>query len=180
VHTTSHGDAVEAWMNQGAPTLAPPRSRGASAASLRALGLGSEDAHPRLEARRASTGLEYLIVPLRPGALERIRVDGPALSRALADAGAEFVYALAVGDEVEGRTWDRAGIGEDAATGSAAGPTAAFLIEQGHLAASATLELRQGRFVERPSLLRARMQAGEAWVGGEVRATGEGHLEIDG
>src|SRR5262249_4448123 len=99
VHTAARGEAIEAWMNQGAAALAPPRSSAAGAAALHALGLAPGDAHPRLEARRASTGLEYLVVPLRPEALGRIRVDGTALSRALAEAGAEFVYALAVGDE---------------------------------------------------------------------------------
>lgn len=41
--------------------------------------------------------------------------------------GADFVYVLDIVNR-EGRTWDNAGLIEDIATGSAAGPSGAFLV----------------------------------------------------
>ena len=48
----------------------------------------------------------------------------------LHEVGADFVYVLDP-DRPEGRTWDNSGLTEDVATGSAAGPTAAYLINHG-------------------------------------------------
>ena len=48
----------------------------------------------------------------------------------LSEIGADFVYVLDP-DRPEGRTWDNRGVTEDVATGSAAGPTAAYLVNHG-------------------------------------------------
>ena len=77
-----------------------------------------------------STGLPYLIVPVRAEELAAAEIRVPDFEALLAECGAKFVYVL---DPValEGRTWDNAGRVEDVATGSAAGPAAAYLIHLG-------------------------------------------------
>lgn len=67
---------------------------------------------------------------------EREAVAESALSWVdrLARVGAKFVYVFDP-DAREGRTWDNGGAVEDVATGSAAGPAAAYLAAHG-LAAS--------------------------------------------
>ena len=51
----------------------------------------------------------------------------------------------------EGRTWDNAGAVEDVATGSAAGPAAAYLAAHGLAAEDESIVINQGRFLGRPS-----------------------------
>lgn len=105
---------------------------------LRALGLDTTDAHASLPAQVASTGLPTTIVPLRdPAALPRIVADFAALRAALGENPDERIahncYVVA---EVAPGHWaarmfaaDIPG-GEDAATGSAAGPFGAYLHER--------------------------------------------------
>ena len=73
-----------------------------------------------------STGLRYLIVPVRNGALARARISHRELDVALAAVGAEYAYLLDA-EAGEGRHWNNDGVVEDAATGSAAGCVAAYL-----------------------------------------------------
>ncbi len=106
-----------------------------SAPILRALGLSASDAHPSLPAQVASTGLPTTVVPLRdPAALQRIAVDWPAFRASLDDGrdGRIAHNCYIVGEVAQGH-WaarmfagDLPG-GEDAATGSAAGPFGAYL-----------------------------------------------------
>jgi trans-2,3-dihydro-3-hydroxyanthranilate isomerase len=50
------------------------------------------------------------------------------------------------------------GVPEDPATGSAAGPLAVHLCRHGRIAFGAEIEIRQGAEIDRPSLLRARVE----------------------
>ncbi len=106
-----------------------------SAPILRALGLNESDAHSSLPAQVASTGLPTTVVPLSdPAALKRIAVDWPAFRAALGDGGdARIAHNCYLVGEVAPGHWaarmfagDIPG-GEDAATGSAAGPFGAYL-----------------------------------------------------
>ena len=74
----------------------------------------------------------------------------PDFEALLATVGAKFAYVLDVAAR-EGRTWDNAGLMEDIATGSAAGPVGAYLRHHRAATASETVTLKQGRFVGRPS-----------------------------
>ena len=139
------------------------------------------DLHPELPLQVVSTGLPYLIVPLRRG-LERARIGTTDFGAVLARLGAAFVYVLDV-EAREGRSWDNAGRVEDIATGSAVGPAAAYLVAQGYASPGVTLPFAQGRFVGRPSHLRACVEAGidDAWrvaVSGEVCLVGDGQLRV--
>ena len=57
-------------------------------------------------------------------------------------------------DVPEGRTWDNQGLVEDVATGSAAGPTGAYLVQHGVRPAGQVIAVQQGARGGRPSELR--------------------------
>jgi trans-2,3-dihydro-3-hydroxyanthranilate isomerase len=73
-------------------------------------------------------------------------------------------------------------VGEDPATGSAAGPLGVYLAEHGLLSPGAGLRVHQGEQVDRPSLLEVEVERDGrtwiAWVGGEVRHVGEGAFHL--
>jgi predicted PhzF superfamily epimerase YddE/YHI9 len=98
------------------------------------------------------------------------------LASMLHEVGAEFVYVLDP-DRPEGRTWDQAGTTEDVATGSAAGPTAAYLIHHGRRPAGEPFQIHQGRFVGRPSRMDVRQaDDGSIHVGGLVAPFSSGTM----
>lgn len=142
--------------------------------------LGS-DLDPRLPLEVVSTGLRYLLVPVRDSALGRARISHGELDIALAELGAQYAYLLDA-ESREGRHWTNDGAVEDAATGSAAGCVAAYLSRHGLLGSDHETELRQGRFMNRPSTIRiaARHVDNEirVSVGGDVVLIGSGRLDV--
>ncbi len=140
-----------------------------------------EDLDTRLPLEVVSTGLRYLIVPVRQGALARARISHRELDVALAEVGAEYAYLLDA-EAAEGRHWNNDGVVEDAATGSAAGCVAAYLHRHGRLGDDREIQLGQGRFINRPSAISisARNVDGEILVrvGGEVVLVGSGRLDV--
>jgi trans-2,3-dihydro-3-hydroxyanthranilate isomerase len=143
--------------------------------------LGGADLDPGLPLEVVSTGLRYLIVPVRTGVLGRARISHRELDVALADVGADYAYLLDA-EAREGRHWNNDGVVEDAATGSAAGCVAAYLHRHGRLRDDQNTELRQGRFMNRPSTIgiSARSADGgiQVRVGGEVVLVGSGRLDV--
>ena len=139
------------------------------------------DLDTRLPLEVVSTGLRYLIVPLRKGALARARISHRELDVALAEVGADYAYLLDT-EAREGRHWNNDGVVEDAATGSAAGCVAAYLHRHGQLADDQDTELRQGRFLNRPSSISISARSAEGGirvrVGGEVVLVGSGRLGV--
>jgi PhzF family phenazine biosynthesis protein len=148
-------------------------------ASWFSLSIGDLDTRLPLEV--VSTGLRYLIVPVRNGALARAGITYRELDVALAEIGAEYAY-LVDADAQEGRHWNNDGVVEDAATGSAAGCVAAYLHRHGQLGDDEDAELRQGHFIGRPSRISisARNDGGgvRVRVGGEVVLVGSGRLNV--
>jgi PhzF family phenazine biosynthesis protein len=166
---------VDASMDQGPADFGPAVSADLAAAYLDALGLMDEDSHPDLPMQVVSTGLPYLVVPLRSG-LERAGIRGGGFVALLARSGAKFVYALDP-DRPEGRTWDNAGRVEDVATGSAAGPAGAYLVHHGARRRGEPLIVHQGRFVGRQSTIDVRVgPAGNVFVGGPVASVAAGRF----
>jgi PhzF family phenazine biosynthesis protein len=165
----------DARMNQGKATLQPPLGRAESQAFLAALNLDASQLDIRFPLQVVSTGLPYLLVPAA-GGLERARVAHPAFEALLATVGAKFAYVFDVAAR-EGRTWDNAGLVEDIATGSAAGPVGAYLIQHGAAAAGEFITLKQGRFVGRPSKIMVQADAaGDIMVSGGVVVLARGEL----
>jgi PhzF family phenazine biosynthesis protein len=166
----------EAEMNQGSPALAAPLAEQDAARLAGALGLSRGDLH-RLPLQVVSTGLPYLIVPVARG-LDRARIAVGDFEERLASVGAKFVYVFDP-DTREGRSWDNAGVVEDVATGSAAGPAAAFLAAHGLAAPDETVVINQGRFLGRPSMIAVTPDTrGNLWVGGPVAPVARGVVDL--
>ncbi|MGI8450521.1 MAG: PhzF family phenazine biosynthesis protein [Streptosporangiaceae bacterium] len=166
----------EAEMNQGVPAVAPPLAEGVAAGFAGALGLSQDDLH-RLPVQVISTGLPYLIVPVARG-LDRARIVAADFGDRLASVGAKFAYVFDP-DKREGRSWDNAGAVEDVATGSAAGPAAAFLAAHGLAAKDETIVISQGRFLGRPSVIKVTPDSGgNLWVGGPVSPVARGVVDL--
>ena len=172
------GETYLAEMDQGAAVIEEPIAQDRVDAFLKALSLQRADLAGGLPLQVISTGLPYLIVPVSAN-LERARIVMTGFEALLATVGAKFVYVLDVGRR-EGRTWDNDGRVEDIATGSAAGPTAAYLVAHGLALHDEVITLAQGRFVGRPSELHAIVRGGPAGVSvrGRVCPVGDGALRL--
>ena len=132
------------------------------------------------------TGIVHLMVPLGgEDALRGASREDRGCVDVCARAGVESLYLFAVrglGDVVA-RMFDRsAEIGEDPATGSAAGPLGAYLAEHDAAGMPGHMTIAQGAAVGRPSSMEvdvARDDAGwVAFVGGGVRIVGGGWFDL--
>ena len=192
VQTTSFGDVpVEvdlgkgfAWMTQHRPVFGPEFEDRHVAAE--ATGLELDDLHPELPMQVISTGLGPLIVPIRDeGALRRAERYEPGCRRATAESGGECLYLFVVrGDgDLMARMFDASlGVGEDPATGSAAGPLGVYLASRGLAGMPGEAVIAQGEMVGRPSFLHLNVKPeDDSWnvrVGGGVRIVGEGVFRV--
>ncbi|NCC13794.1 MAG: PhzF family phenazine biosynthesis protein [Spirochaetia bacterium] len=160
-------------MNQGAATMLGHIPVSDYPKLIEPLGLNVDNLAPGYPLQVVTTGLPYLIVPIRSG-LGNTGIFSSDYESALAAYGAKFVYVFAV-DAMEGRTWDFSGL-EDVATGSAAGPVGAYLCEHGAYREGEEIILHQGRFVGRPSELRIlkERETGNMIVSGNVSIVAEG------
>lgn len=160
-------------MNQGTAQTIEAISASDYPMLIEPLGLGIDDLASSYPLQVVTTGLPYLIVPIRRG-LEHTGIFSPDYESLLASYGAKFVYVFAL-DAMEGRTWDYCGL-EDVATGSAAGPLGAYLCEHGICREGEEIILHQGRFVGRNSELRVlkSRKTGTMMVSGNVSIIAEG------
>lgn len=145
--------------------------------------LEARDLHPLLPLQIGSTGLRYLVVPVKAGALERARIDKD-ISLDLQKIGAEFAV-LFDPENMEIRHWDNDGLTEDVATGSAAGVVAGYGVHHKVCMPGMQIRLSQGRFAGRPSQIIAECGGsfsapGPVSVGGNVTIVGQGTLSLYG
>jgi trans-2,3-dihydro-3-hydroxyanthranilate isomerase len=133
-----------------------------------------------------STGIAHLMVSVvSEEVLRRASRDDRGCAEVTERANAESLYLFAIrGDgEVIARMFDRSiQIGEDPATGSAAGPLGVYLAEHGLAGMPGHITIAQGEMVGRPSFLQVDVERGDAgWVahvGGGVRIVGEGSFRL--
>ncbi len=171
-------------MTQPRPVFGDTLSNRAGLAA--ALGLDLEDLEARLPAQAVSTGVPFLIVPLRDrAALARLELRTERW-RALS-TGLEGVYAFTSlgGNEAQSRLLGVAGIAEDPATGAAAGPLGAYLVHHGVVTAGspARILVRQGLEMGRPSEIHVEIEGSPeapscARVAGDCVALGRGELTL--
>jgi PhzF family phenazine biosynthesis protein len=179
VTTRQVGDHYLCEMNQGAAMFGGDVAAVTLEPILARLGLGEADLVSGISARVVSTGLPYLIIPVRPDALARAVIQGRDLEDLLGAMGAKFVLVLDV-ERPEIRTWDNLGQLEDVATGSAAGPAAAYLFTLGLADRSLPVDLAQGRFAGRPSRIAVvESKEGHLLVSGEVWPVSHGVLDLN-
>jgi len=177
-------DSGSARMRQLAPEFGSSYDDlGAVAA---AAGLEIDDLVSELPIVPVSTGIAHLMVPVRDeSAIRRAVRDDRGSARVCEEADAESLYLFTVrgpGD-VLARMFDRsASIGEDPATGSAAGPLGAYLSAHEIGGMPGSCVVAQGEFTGRPSSLHVEVAADDgSWlidVGGGVRIVGDGAFEI--
>lgn len=173
------GSMYHAEMDQGRASFQAPIDKEAYGELLSALNLSAEDLMEGFPLQVVSTGLPYLIVPIKAN-LASARIVRRDFEALLAQIGAKFVFVLDV-PSLEGRTWDNDGRVEDIATGSAAGPAGAFLVAHRLIPPDTPLVIRQGRFIGRPSELTVVVcgeSASSVQVSGGVVFVGCGHLDL--
>jgi trans-2,3-dihydro-3-hydroxyanthranilate isomerase len=177
VEVSRENGSWRASMLQNAAEFGPELERDEVMA---AVGLHAEDAHPELPPQVVSTGMPHVMAPVsEPGALARARPDYPALHELSEPYGSIVVYlACCEPDrgEARARSFTRtAEMGEDPATGSAAGPLGAYLLER---TGCERLVIRQGEEMGRPSLLVVEMEEGRPQVSGGVVPVFDGELSL--
>jgi trans-2,3-dihydro-3-hydroxyanthranilate isomerase len=151
----------------------------------RAIGLTVAELDPRRPVQTVSTGLPTTIVPVRDlDTLRRATRNEHLVGEAVRATGGQDLYLFApTAEGVTARMFDSEfGIGEDPATGSAAGPLGIYLAEYGDLDTTRPVSIRQGEQVGRPSELHveARREDG-VWrvrVGGGVHVVGRGTFDL--
>lgn len=143
---------------------------------MHSVNLSVDDKHPTLPLEVGSTGLAYLIVPIIRN-LQKAGIVIDNMEEMLAKIGARFVYIYDVGKS-EGRNWDNKGLVEDIATGSAAGPIAAYLCRHGLLAIGQALSIKQGGYAGRPSEMAAKVvESGQIEVSGAIQMVASGSFD---
>ena len=181
VHVISQlrGKAYQAEMDQGRAYFRDPIAIDNHGELLSALNLVHEDLMEGLPLQVVSTGLPYLIVPIKTN-LANARIVRNNFESLLAQYGAKFVFILDV-PSLEGRTWDNDGRVEDIATGSAAGPAGAFLVAHKLAEPDTPLVIHQGSFLGRSSELTVVVHGESApsvRVSGGVVFVGRGYLDL--
>lgn len=175
---SERGSPTAIAMAQAAPAFGLIVQDRASLAT--ALGLELEAMGPAdLPAQVVSTGAPHLMVPVQPAALDSARPNGAILRVILQEHGGEGCYLFALGP-VGGRHLAAtrffnpvAGIGEDPATGSAAGSLACYLVRHG-IARDGRVRFTQGAMTGRPSLLEVQVQGDEVQLFGRCVVVAEG------
>jgi PhzF family phenazine biosynthesis protein len=161
-------------MNQGAPEFLAAIDRSCASDIARSIDRSSDDIDPDYPLEVVSTGLPYLLIPLRSG-IDLARVNRPDFESFLSGFGAKFAYLFDT-KTLECRTWDNGGRVEDSATGSAAGPLAAYLVKNGKAREGEPIALSQGRFTGRPSRIECRVARDGVFVRGDVAFFAQGEI----
>jgi len=146
------GQAAFGEMTQIDPVFGMQHEREALA---QATGLRVEDFDASLPIETVSTGLAYIITPLKSlSAIQKLRVDMNRASEYLEKTGAKFLYFVAR-ETVDPAARLHARMlfynGEDPATGSAAGCTAAWMVAHGVAQPDERVLIEQGMEMRRPS-----------------------------
>ncbi len=121
----------------------------------RATGLDADDFDPSLPIETISTGLPFTVAPMRSLAvIQKLRVDLARAAEYLEKTGGKFLYFVAR-ETVDPAARLHARMlfynGEDPATGSAAGCTAAWMVAHGVAKPDERALIEQGIEMQRPS-----------------------------
>ena len=171
-------------MKQNEPVMGAQHDR---AKVARVLGLGLADLDAGLPVQTVSTGMPFVIVPVRSlEALDRLAIPQAGAQAWLAAAGAKFFYCITraePGSKADFRARMQFYNGEDPATGSAAGCAIAYLVRWRQAPASRDVMIEQGLAIARPSQIY--VQAGlrqdephSVFVGGRTIPVARGTFSI--
>lgn len=180
-------DAASDGTRAYASMLQEPAVLGAEverAEALAAIGLTVADADPELPPQVVSTGVPHLMVPLRDrAAAARAVPDYGLIAEVVGAHGAVTLYAAACDPRGAGARSTAharsfafsAEIGEDPATGSAAGPLCAYLHAR---TGSDRVAIDQGVEIGRASRLDTAIEGDRVRVGGDVVVLVDGTLRL--
>ncbi|MET7418994.1 PhzF family phenazine biosynthesis protein [Dactylosporangium sp. NPDC005555] len=176
VHVRRDGDRVVVTMEQAPPVFGAVVTDRAELAA--ALGLSPDDLVADRAAQVVSTGAGHLLVPVRSrDAVDRAVPDGARLTAALREVDGEgcYLYTLDTDATAYARFFNPAmGIWEDPATGTAAGPLAAFLAAGGDLVAV----IEQGHSMGRPSRITVTVSGPRVQVSGSGLVVARGTMML--
>lgn len=158
---TKVGGRIFGHMRQAPLKLSSPLNDVTALAA--ALGLQKSDIMTTPAPRPGDTGASHLLVRVRDaGTVDQAKPASDALLDVLSQAGAEGCYIYAHDSLYPDTAYARffnptVGLWEDAATGTAAGPLAAYLGQQG-LLRNGTIAVEQGTKMGRKSILNIRLR----------------------
>jgi trans-2,3-dihydro-3-hydroxyanthranilate isomerase len=184
VHFSRRGDRTFGEMTQVDPSFGRVHDLEEVAG---AIGVRPEELDRDLPIQTVSCGNPVAIVPFsRLEALQRWSPDVDRMDRYLKGTDARFFYAISratVAPDAQLHARMRLYGGDDPATGSAAGPTAAWMVRNGLAPPDSTIEIEQGLEARRPSRLYARagLSAGKVTnvrVGGFFVSVASGELTL--
>ncbi|MFO8192439.1 MAG: PhzF family phenazine biosynthesis protein [Bacillota bacterium] len=175
------------WMRQVPPRFGLTFSAREAAV---ALNVEQEEIDERFPIEEVSTGLPFIIVPLKTlAAVRRCRIDRVGYLQLIDRAEAKSIYVFAAetyqpNNDLNARMFDDFhGIAEDPATGSAAGCLAAYLVKNKYYGEQkVTVRVEQGYEIKRPSILLLEAEKEEKsgqisiLVGGRVVTVARGEL----
>lgn len=173
------------WMKQNAPSFGKTFSPSDLA---NVLNIAENEFDARFPIEEVSTGLGFLIVPLRNlSAVRRCKINLSALENLAKEMQAQGILVFAPEtyhkeNQVNVRVFvDLLGVPEDPATGSGNGCLAGYLVKHKYFGEGPIdIRVEQGMEIQRPSLiyLKARSNANsiEVSVGGKVQFVAKGEL----
>ena len=150
-----------------------------------ALGLDAGELLPEGRAAQVvSTGAAHLLIPVRDrSAIDRATPNAERLLSVLRASGGEGAYLFCrdvarAGSAAHARFFNPTmGISEDAATGTAAGPLAAWLVKNG-LESHGVVRIEQGFTMGRPSLIAIEVGQEMVSISGRGCVSAEGTLRL--
>lgn len=181
-----HGLYIE--MSQPLPTFGPIFEARPQLADV--LGLRTQDLPTAYPVQVVTTGVPYLIVPVRDvDAVKRIKVRGDLWELVFGTAWPDGVYVFSVEPYSTTATarcrmfWMVSGVWEDAATGSAAGPLGCYMLHHGMTKPGQVLTFEQGYTMGRPAQLTVTVDSDSTGitrvaVGGYSVSMGSGELSV--
>lgn len=185
--TSSSGgkDGDILWMKQKDPTFGLTIEPGSIS---RVLGLDESDIDDRFTIQEVSTGLPFIIVPLKDlSAVKRAKIKKDECFKLVENTQAKMILVFCPetynqGNDLNVRVFcDYYDISEDPATGSGNGCLAGYLVKHRYFGNdNFDIRVEQGYEIGRPSLLylRAEQKEGmiDVFVGGKVVMVAEGRL----
>ena len=178
-----------AYMEQSAPVFHTPNN--GMAEIIDSLGIAEEDLAAAMLPSIVNTGNSFLIIPVADeGILADIEYKKEAVYRISEQYGliGYYVYATPVGSSFDATTRMFApfyGIAEEAGTGMAAGPLAAYLFREKKLENQQVM-IEQGKFMQpsSPSLIQVNLEVVNGLIqrlfaGGDAYVSGEKVIELE-
>ncbi len=181
----SKGEVDDLWMEQKQPEFGPELDK---AIIAKALSIEEADIHDKFPVQEVSTGLPFMIVPLKTlEAVKKARVNRDVFFGLIADTGAKapLIFCPETYDpknDLNCRVFvDYYDIPEDPATGSANGCLAGYLVRYRYFGENRiNVRVEQGYEIGRPSLLYLKAEenadAIDVFVGGKVFNIAQGEF----